>query len=124
MRCTALKVIDAGVVLFEGHARRLAPEGGAALERFLDFARRAAPGFYVLRDDGVELCAQARGPSGLFDGMPTRLAVSPIANAPGPIAKPESPGPYAGVRTPGTATLLLSADRAELLESCSAAVVG
>jgi hypothetical protein len=124
MRYTALKVTDAGVVLFEGHARRLAPEGGAALSRFREFALGAAPGFYVLRESGDELRAQPRGPSALFDGMPARLAVSPVAGAPGPFAKPESPGTYASERVAGVATLLLSADRAEILESCSAAVVG
>lgn len=124
MRYTSLKVIDSGVVLFEEHARRLAPKGGAALERFRDFARAAAPGVYVLRESGSALRVDVRGPSALFDGMPTRQAISPIAAQLGPIPKPASPGPYAVVRAPGIATLLLSADRAEILESCSAAVLG
>jgi hypothetical protein len=124
MRSTSLVVVEQGVVLFAEHARRLVPDGGAALERFRRFARTAAPGVYVLRALGDDVVAEARGPSALFDGIPTRFAVSPMAAAAGPLPKPASPGPYAAVRAPNLATLLLSSDHTEILEACTAAVVG
>ena len=123
MRYTTLRVTEAGVVLHQGHARRLAPEGGAALLAFRDFAAAAAPGVYALRWDGERLEVQARPGSRLFDGMPVRFLPSPLAVAAGAIAKPAPPGPYAVVRADGVATLLGSPDGGEIWESCAAAVV-
>lgn len=121
---TTLRVKDPGVVLLDGHARRLAPRGGPVLDRFLDFARSAVPGVYALTARGESLSVEARSGSSLLDGMPWRLAASPVAGAPGAIAKPPPPGPYAPVRAAGIATLLTSPDGEEIWEACVAAVVG
>jgi hypothetical protein len=124
VRYTTLRVVDGGVVLLEGHARRLAPRGGPVLDRFLAFARSAAPGVYALTARGESLSVGGRSGSSLFDGIPWRLAVSPVAGAAGALAKPAPPGPYASVRAPGMATLLTSPDGGEIWEACVAAVVG
>jgi len=125
---TSLAVTDTGVVLCAFHARRLALAGPAALEDFARFAREAQPGFWTLRalpaTSGARLQVTSRPASRLFDGIPTRAAVSPFAAQQGPFSKPPSPSGYDPVRAPGVATLLTSADGAELLESCSAAVIG
>ena len=121
---TTLRVDAGGVVLLEEHARRLAPLGGPALERFHAFARTAAPGVYAIATRGDGLDVTARRGSTLFDGMPWRLAPSPVGRAPGPFPKPAPPGPYAAVRAPGVATLLTSPDGTEIWEACVAAVVG
>jgi hypothetical protein len=123
-RYTTLRVIGRGVVLLEAHARRLAPRGGPVRDRFLAFARSAAPGVYALTARGDALSVEARGGSSLVDGTPWRLAVSPVARATGALAKPVPPGPYAAVRAPGIATLLTSPDGEEIWEACVAAVVG
>jgi len=124
VRYTTLRVIDEGVILYEAHAARLAPEGGPARARFDAFAAGAAPGVFALLDDGERLDVRPRGGSSLVDGMPVRVVTSPVAGLRGPIPKPPPPGPYAAVRAPGVATLLASPDGAELWESCVAAIVG
>ena len=124
MSYTALRVDEAGVVLFAHHARRLAPEGGALRDAFAAFARDAAPGAYTVTSSGGRLVATVRGPSRLVDGMPVRSIVSPFAGQAGLFAKPAPPSPYDAVRISGVATLLTSADGRELYESCSAALVG
>jgi hypothetical protein len=122
-RYTTLRVTGAGVVLYEGHARRLAPEGGAARSRFDRFAATASPGVYALLDDGAALEVRPRGGSALADGMPARVVPSPVAGRGGPIAKPAPPSPYDAVRRSGVATLLASPDGGELWESCVAALL-
>jgi hypothetical protein len=117
-------VTEAGVVLYDGHAARLAPEGEAGLRAFADFARRAAPGVHRVTVTGGALRAEPRPESRLVDGMPVRSCVSPIAGRPGRIPKPASPSVYDPVRVPGVLTLLTSADGAEIYEGCVAAVVG
>ncbi len=124
MRYTTLRVTRVGIVLHDFHARRLAPEGPGALTAFARFAREAAPGVYALRVSGAALTAEPRAGSALAEGMPVRLAVSPCATGRGPFPKPAPPGPYDAVRQAGVATLLTSADGAEIYESCVAAVLG
>lgn len=125
MRYTLLRVTEEGVVLREQHRRRLAAFEGATRETFDRFCASAAPGVFALRleDDG-RLLVEARSGSRLFDGMPARLAVSPFASGRGAFAKPASPCAYDEVRLAGVSTLLTSADGREILESCSAAVLG
>ena len=123
MRYTTLRVGEEGVVLFAQHARRLAPEGEEALEAFERFAVQATPGVYSVLADGGRLQVEART-SRMRDGMPVRWMRSPFHATAGPFAKPAPPSLYDAVRAPGVATLLTSADGTELLESCSAAVVG
>lgn len=123
MRFTTLRVVPEGVLFFEHHLRRLAPEGAAAGRAFARFAAAAAPGVYRVVADGAALSATRRGPSTLADGVPSRLAISPFAAASGPFPKPPPGGPYDSVRTPGHATLLTTAEGDELLEEASAAIV-
>jgi hypothetical protein len=123
-RYTTLRVSEAGVVLYEEHARRLAPHGGPARLRFDRFAAGAAAGVYALLDDGAVLDVHARAGSALADGMPCRVLPSPVADQGGPFPKPAPPGPYAAVREVGVATLLASPAGGELWESCVAAIVG
>ena len=124
MRYTTLRVSEAGVVLHDFHVERLAPEGPQALAAFARFAREAAPGAYSLRVAGGKLRAERRAGTALAPGMPVRFAVSPFAGGRGRFPKPEPPSPYDAVRLPGVATLLTSADGAEIYESCAAAVLG
>jgi hypothetical protein len=111
-----------GIVLARQHAHRLArvPSGEHALREV-----PPTPGVYSILagPDGVEV-RRRDGGSWLQDGMPSRLATSPVAGAGGPIPKPPPPGPYATVRVRGVATLLTSPDGAELWEACAAAVIG
>jgi hypothetical protein len=123
MTYTALRVVEAGVVLYEHHEHRLAPAGVAVLDAYREFARTAAPGVYSLHVVEGALRITPRGESRLTDGMPVRYAVSPIAQLRGPLPKVVSPNGYDAVRVPGVATLLTSADGAEIYESCVAAVV-
>ena len=124
MRYTTLRVTASGVVLYEQHLERLAPEGPAALEAFARFAREARPGIYAVTVRGGTLAVEPRGGSALVAGMPARLVVSPFAAQRGAFPKPAPPSPYDAVRQPGVATLLTSADGSEIYESCVAAVLG
>ncbi len=119
-------MVEAGIVLHDYHRRRLNPDGDEQVDRdFARFAREAEPGVWAVTVDvGGRWRAEPRGPTRLYEGMPTRLAVSPLAGGAGPIAKPASPSPYDAVRAEGVATLLTSADGAEIHEACVAAVVG
>lgn len=123
MSYTTLRVVRSGVVLFDQHLRRLAPDGGIIRERFLAFARHAYPGIYSLRTIGTELFIEWRDASRLVDGMPVRYVVSPFAGAVGPFDKPAPPSAYDGVRAPGFATLLTSSDGRDVYESDLAAVL-
>jgi hypothetical protein len=124
MRYTTLRVTEAGVMLYDFHVERLAPEGAAGLAAFARFAREAAPGVYgVVLADG-ELRIERRAGSQLVEGLPVRFAVSPFAAQRGTFPKPGAPSAYDGVRLPGVATLLTTTDGSEILESCVAAVLG
>lgn len=124
MSYTRLRVVDDGIILFEGHLRRMAAAGEAAASAFLGFAETALPGCYALTAEGAELRTQAVGGSRLRDGMPVRLAPSPLIGRTGPIPKPASPCVYDPVRVPEIATLLVSRDGMEVYEGCAAAVIG
>ena len=124
MACTALKVTEAGVVLFAQHRDRLAKAGGWAREALARFALVAQPGCYTLTAAEGELRVEVRPDSRLVDGMPVRTARSPVAGGREPIPKPPRPSSYDPLRVPGLVTLLTSADGTEILEACSSAVVG
>jgi hypothetical protein len=121
---TTLRVDAAGVVLYEGHAARLAPAGSGARAAFRRFAATAAPGVYAVRAAADGLLVETLAGSRLADGQPVRFRVSPFAGRPGAFAKPGPPSPYDAVRLPGVATLLTSADGGEIYEGCVAAVLG
>ena len=121
---TTLLVTDAGVVLYEAHARRLAPDGGAARARGSTASRRRR------RPARTRSSTTARGStSGRAPAPRCATACRPASSrrrsrgAAGAIPKPPPPGPYAALRAPGVATLLASPDGAELWEACVAAVV-
>ncbi len=120
---TVLRVVDAGVVLFDFHRARLADDADTA-RAFDAFAAQATPGLYVLAAlRPGELSVTTRPRSRLHDDQPTRTLVSPIAHLAGPQRKQPSPGPWDAVRRDGVATLLTTADGAEYLESCVASVL-
>lgn len=119
MPYTLLRVTEGGIVACDAHVSRL--RGSRPFSRL---CRALAVGVWAVWADGQDARFEARGESRLSDGMPVRLAVSPIAGTDGPIVKPAPPSPYDGVRVPGVATLLTTRDGAEILEACSAAVVG
>ncbi|MEW5743399.1 MAG: hypothetical protein AB1938_31100 [Myxococcota bacterium] len=120
MGYTALKVSEAGVVLFDAHRRRL----GVAWERAFDeFAARAEPGIYGLKGVDGQLEVTRRDRSRLWSGIPVRYLPSPVVGRLGPQEKTPSPSAWDGVRQEGVATLLTSADGEELYESCAAAVL-
>lgn len=120
MSYTTLRVLPAGVVLFDAHRARL---GNSANDAFDDFSRIATPGLYSLTFLEGVLTVTPRPASRLEDGQPTRTLVSPIATSTGPQTKRASPSPWDTVRAPGVATLLTNALGTELYESCVAAVV-
>ncbi|MCU0484213.1 MAG: hypothetical protein MUC54_08115 [Chloroflexi bacterium] len=124
MNYTTLRVDAAGVVLYEGHAARLAPAGPRARADFRRFAATAAPGVYAVRAAADGLRVEALAGSRLAGGQPVRFRVSPFAGRRGAFAKPGPPSAYDAVRLPGVATLLTSADGGEIYESCVAAVLG
>ncbi len=123
MAYTLLRATSQGVLLLEQHRRRLAlaPESARAFE---DFARVCEPGVYAIRADEKVHSIERREGSRLFDGMPARLAISPVLASPPRLAKPAPPGPYQPVRAQGIATLLTDPTGQEIFESCSAAVLG
>jgi hypothetical protein len=121
MAYTLLRVEPAGAVLLDYHLRRVGPGAARQLEAFV---AGAASGVWALRASAGGLRAEARPGSRLVEGMPTRAVPSPALGRGGRFAKPEPDGLYAPVRQAGVATLLTSADGAEILEACSAAVVG
>ncbi|HOU53604.1 MAG TPA: hypothetical protein PLQ97_06715 [Myxococcota bacterium] len=123
MRYTTVLVTSRGPFLLEGHRRRIAPEGPEALAALDAFLRDAAPGVYGVRLEGRCLVAVRREGTALRDGIPTRLASSPVAGLSGPLPKPPSPGPYDAVRLPGVVTLLTDPAGTEVWEACRAAVV-
>jgi hypothetical protein len=124
MRTTTLQVTAGGIPLRDLHLERLGNPLHAGREAFERFAALAVPGVYRLVLDGETLQVTPRGPSSLSDGTPVRFRPSPCAAMVGRFPKPLSPGPYDEVRTRGVATLLTTRDGAELLESCTAALLG
>jgi hypothetical protein len=120
MITTTTLTMTTGIPLFEGHVRRLG-EGSRA--QLASFAERASPGVYRVTWDGTQLTATQRAPSRLFDGMPTRRAVSPYAGTKGKFPKPSSPCPYDAVRIDQVATLLTDARDEELYEACRASII-
>jgi hypothetical protein len=120
---TTLRVIEAGVVLWDGHLARLRPAGPWVEDAFDRFARDASPGVYALTAAAGRLTIEPRPGSRLHDGIPVRFRESPLAGCAWPFPKPAPPGPYAAVRAPGVATLLTDATGAEILEACVAAVI-
>ena len=124
MRYTTLRVTRAGVLFYDRHAERLAPEGPEGLDAFARFAREAAPGVYAVRVSGAALEAEPRAGSALVEGQPVRLVASPFAGGRGAFPKPAPPNPSDAIRRLGVATLLTSPDGAEIYESCVAAVLG
>lgn len=119
MSFTALRVVEAGVVLYEGHAARM-----QSVRRDFDaFAQAAPPGLYVLRVIDGRLDIEPRDRSRLRDGIALRRLVSPFAAQRGAFAKPMPPSPYASVRAEDVATLLTDPADAEVYESCAASVV-
>ena len=120
MLTTTTLTVTTGIPLFEGHVRRL---GEASRAQLAAFAERANPGVYRVTWDGTQLTATQRAPSRLFDGMPTRRAVSPYAGTKGKFPKPSSPCPYDAVRIDQVATLLTDARDEELYEACRASIV-
>ena len=125
-RYTLLLSAEDGVVLFDYHRRRLNPDGDPAVDRaFARFARETPPGVHaVWVGEGGALRSESRGGSRLFEGMPARFVVSPVAGGSGAAPKPSPPSPYDVVRADGVATLLTSADGTEIYEACVAAVLG
>jgi hypothetical protein len=118
---TRLRLTADGIVLCRYHEQRLAldADGAAAFARF---ARTSAPGVWVVWTNDVgRLQAKPGGPSALFDGMPVRWATSPLTGGHGPVPKTGAPSVYDPVRLDGVESLLLSADGAEIYESCRAA---
>ncbi|NNN06037.1 MAG: hypothetical protein HKL90_09085 [Elusimicrobia bacterium] len=122
---TALRATSAGVVFFEEHAARVSRAAGPAAERaFRDFAARVPPGCWAVSVEASgELSARPMPGSRLFDGMPSRSALSPWPSGAGPVEKAPPPGPYAALRENGVSVLLTSPDGGEIWESCSAAAL-
>jgi hypothetical protein len=115
---TSLKVIESGVILFEGHKKRL--HGHAS---YLSFARDANAGNYTLQTvNGVMHIARFES-SRLFDGISCRVLRSPVNSRLGLQVKQAPPSPWSEVRIPNVATLLTMNDDDEILESCSATVL-
>jgi hypothetical protein len=123
MRYTTLLKTGRGIRLRDLHLARLVPEGDWVRAAFEAFEAAAAPGAWGLRAVDGRLEILPRAGSALADGMPTRLAVSPVAHLRGPLEKPPSPCPWDAVRVPGVATLLTDPAGAEIYESCRAAVL-
>ncbi|MBK6849350.1 MAG: hypothetical protein IPG96_18070 [Proteobacteria bacterium] len=126
MRYTRLRLTPRGIVLAAEHRRRLGADEGAARAALMAFARRARPGCWVvwLSEDPLALRAEPRPGSRVRDGMAVRFAPSPVADRPGPLAKPWPPCAYDALRARDAITLLTSSDGHEIWEACSGAVVG
>jgi hypothetical protein len=119
LRTTAVRVTELGVVLCDAHRARLGPSLATAFDAF---AAQATAGVYSLVAHGERLEIIKRPGSRLFDGIGTRLAVSPLAATGlcGPQPKVTNPSPYEALRVPNLATLLTNSAGTELWESCVA----
>ena len=123
MSYTLLRVIEAGVVLFEQHRRRFEQSGARAVSAFESFAAAASPGIYALQWTNDRLAVVMRVRSRLRDGMPVRFMRTPLGTADLHQRKTPPPHSYDGVRAEGVVSLLTSPDGREVYEACSAAVV-
>ena len=128
MPYTLLRVAAGGVVLLDQHAQRLAGSDAGALgavrEDLARLARGSGAGVYAVWAGAGGLRVERRGETQLADGMPARFIQSPFAHRAGTFPKPSPPCAYDECRVPGVEALLTSADGAEILESCRAAVLG
>jgi hypothetical protein len=125
MAYTLLRATEAGVVLADYHLRRLSlSKDSAARNAFIQFTRRAQPGVWAVWTDPVTgIQVEERPGTRLRDGIPVRLATSPVLGGTATIAKSAPPSAYERVRVKGRATLLTSADGQEIFEACSAAAM-
>lgn len=123
MSYTVLRVVDAGIPLYDEHERRFLRSGPAAASAFQAFATRATTGIYRLTWTHGHLDVERRETVSLFDGIPVRYVPSPLRAAAGLVGKTPAPNEYAPLRIPGIATLLTSPDGEEIYESCTASVV-
>jgi hypothetical protein len=109
------------IPLLHRHAERLGEGSFAALKRFVSSVSH--PGVYRATWDGEQLSTLLRPASRLHEGMPTRQAVSPMAQRLGRFPKPAPPSAYDAVRLEGYSTLLTNETRNMFFEACSATLV-
>ena len=77
MTWTALRIVEQGVVLRDGHAARMALAGEEILQQFRAFTASASPGAYTLTARAGHLEIERVAASRLVDGMPTRALDGP-----------------------------------------------
>jgi hypothetical protein len=123
MSFTTLRVNENGLLLYAQHEARFRNSGEAAIKAYKQFAIHAKPGIYNLFWDGISLLVKERAESTLFDGMPVRFMISPIANLKSRIDKPMPPSIYSNLIEPTISTLLTSSDSKEIYESCRASII-
>ncbi len=123
MSFTTLKINDNGVLLYSQHEQRFRIAGNDALKAYRQFAAEAAQGVYNLVWDGKNVLVKVRDESTLFDGMPVRYMISPIAHLKNRIDKPMPPSIYSSFVELAISTLLTSSDGKEIYESCRASVI-
>ncbi len=125
MSWTVLRVVEAGVVLRDAHAKRLGAIAGPVAKAYDAFCAEAAPGIYGCRIIDGTFHVTPRTTAMLRDGLPVRRRVSPMLRRPPVLLeKPPSPSPYDEVREPGWCTLLTNESGDELIESCVGVLVG
>jgi len=114
---TLVRVVEAGVVLREGHRARFASESPDVLHAFDRFCLVAAPGIYALRAVDGAIATTPRERSAVTEGMPIGFVPSPFFGV-GDFAKPAPPGPYDEVRVDGICTFLTDDEGREVIEAC------
>jgi hypothetical protein len=117
MSYTLLRVVEAGVVLREGHRRRFEACNTRILDAFDAFCMEAPEGIYALRAEGTELRVARRERSAVREGMAMGFAPSPYFGV-GDFAKPAPPCPYDEVRIDGVCTFLTDDLGDEVIEAC------
>lgn len=117
MSYTLVRVVEAGVVLREGHRARFASESPDVLHSFDRFCLVAAPGIYALRAVDGAIATTPRERSAVTEGMPIGFVPSPFFGV-GDFAKPAPPGPYDEVRVDGICTFLTDDEGREVIEAC------
>jgi len=123
---TLLKLTERGVVLWRYHALRLGVvPGSTTVSDLAARARAAETGVWAVEVEphGPPRWQRREG-SSLRDGMPVRLAPTPLVGVSGAVPKSAPPGPYHALRRPGTVTLVTTLDGTEIVEACRAAVIG
>ncbi len=123
MSWTVLRVVEAGVVLRDGHRSRLAATA-ASRHKFDAFAAEAEPGVYAISTVGGEWRVMPRSGSMMRDGLPVRYAASPLSGRVGLVDKPAAPSPFDLVRDPAWCTVLTDDSGQRLFECCVAGLVG